>query len=74
MKSSVFKSFRFEVVLYSLLSLLYALLSLAVINVGIYLIFQKDLWGLTGGILASAFTISVGVALFILYFLLLTRK
>lgn len=74
MKSSVFKSFRFEVVLYSLLSLLYTLLSLAVINVGIYLILQKDLWGLIGTILASAFNISAGVALFILYFLLLTRK
>ena len=76
MKSSVFKSFRFEIVLYSLLSLLYTLLSLAVINIGIYLIFQKGLWSFTGAgaVVASAFNISAGVALFILYFLLLTRK
>lgn len=76
MNSSVFKSFRFEIVLYSLLSLLYSLLSIAVINIGVYLIFQEGLWEITGvgGVLASIMNISVGVALFIVYFLLLTRK
>lgn len=74
MKSSLFKSFRFEIVLYSLLSLLYSLLSLAVINIGVYLMFRKGLWNFTGVILASIINISGGVALFILYFLLLTRK
>ena len=76
MKDSVFKSFRFEIVLYSLLSLLYSLLSLAVINIGIYLLIQKGLWDFTdaGTIFASVINISVGVALFIIYFLLLTRK
>jgi len=76
LNSSAFKSFRFEIVLYSLLSLLYSLLSLAVINMGTYLIFKKGIWDFTGAsaVLASIMNISVGVALFILYFLLLTRK
>lgn len=76
MKSSVFKSFRFEVVLYSLLSLVYALLSLAVINIGAYIIFQKWPWDYigAGAVLASIVNLSAGVALFIVYFLFLTRK
>lgn len=76
MKNSIFKSFRFEIVLYSLISLLYTLLSLAVVNIGIYLIFHEGLWSITGvgAVLASAINIIAGVALFILYFLLLTKK
>ncbi|TAH65778.1 MAG: HAMP domain-containing histidine kinase [Anaerolineaceae bacterium] len=76
LKSSVFKSFRFEIVLYSLLSLLYSLLSLAVINIGYYLVLQKGLWEYSGAraVFVSIMNISVGVALFIVYFLLLTRK
>lgn len=38
MRNSIFKSFRFEIVLYSLLSLVYALLTEAVICFGIYII------------------------------------
>lgn len=76
MKNSVFKSFRFEIVLYSLLSLLYTLLSLAVINIGIYLMFRRGIWSFTGAgaVFASFVNISVGIGLFIIYFLLLTRK
>ncbi|MDF2473518.1 MAG: two-component sensor histidine kinase [Anaerocolumna sp.] len=40
MKDSIFKSFRFEVVLYSLLSLIYALLSEAALFFGIYIIYN----------------------------------
>lgn len=76
LNSSVFKSFRFEIVLYSLLSLLYSLLSLVLINIGVYLVFQKGFWEFTGVavVFASVMNISVSVALFIVYFLLLTRK
>ncbi|WOO35430.1 HAMP domain-containing sensor histidine kinase [Anaerocolumna sp. AGMB13020] len=44
MKNSIFKSFRFEIVLYSLLSLVYALLTEAVIFFGIYIVYY-----MTGG-------------------------
>lgn len=76
MNNRVLKSFRFEIVLYSLLSLLYALLSLAVINIGVYIIFGEMIWNYEGlsAVLASIVNISVGLALFIIYFLLLTRK
>jgi signal transduction histidine kinase len=49
---------------------------LAVVNIGIYLIFHEGLWSITGvgAVLASAINIIAGVALFILYFLLLTKK
>ncbi|MFV0342758.1 MAG: hypothetical protein ACK5JH_07655 [Anaerocolumna sp.] len=40
MKGSIFKSFRFEIILYSLLSLVYALLTEAVLSFGIYLIYR----------------------------------
>lgn len=40
MKNSIFKSFRFEIVLYSLLSLVYTILSEAALFFGIYLIYQ----------------------------------
>ncbi len=76
MNNNVFKSFRFEIVLYSLLSLLYTLLSLAVICIGTYIISGEGIWELTGAgaVFASIINITLGVALFILYFLLLTRK
>lgn len=76
MNSNVFKSFRFEIVLYSLLSLLYTLLSLSIINIGLFLIFKEGVWSFTGAsaVLALIINISIGIGLFILYFLLLTRK
>lgn len=76
MKNSVFKSFRFEIVLYSLLSLFYTLLSLSVINIGLYIILDKGFWNLSGAsvIFAAIINISIGIILFISYFLLLTRK
>lgn len=40
MKNSIFKSFRFEIVLYSLLSLVYAFLTEAALFSGIYLIYH----------------------------------
>ena len=40
LNNSIFKSFRFEIVLYSLLSLLYTLLTMAAGGVGIYLIYH----------------------------------
>ena len=40
MKNSIFKSFRFEIVLYSLLSLVYTILTEATVFFGIYLIYH----------------------------------
>jgi two-component system, OmpR family, sensor histidine kinase VanS len=40
LRGSIFKSFRFEIVLYSLLSLIYALLTEAVLSFGIYIIYK----------------------------------
>lgn len=40
MKSSIFKSFRFEIVLYSMLSLIYTILSEAALFFGIYLVYH----------------------------------
>ncbi|MDF2802585.1 MAG: integral rane sensor signal transduction histidine kinase [Anaerocolumna sp.] len=40
MKGSIFKSFRFEIILYSLLSLIYALLTEAVLSFGIFIIYR----------------------------------
>lgn len=40
MKNSIFKSFRFEIVLYSLLSLVYTILTEAAICFGIYIVFN----------------------------------
>ncbi len=75
MNNSIFKSFRFEIVLYSLLSLLYTLLTLAVAHIGLYLL-NGDSLNLsgTGAALYAVLTLAVGVTLFITYFLLLTRK
>ena len=72
----MFKSFRFEIVLYSLLSLVYTLLSVTVINIGLFLILEIGLWNLSGAraVLASIINISIGIILFINFFLLLTKK
>ncbi|MDF2588718.1 MAG: two-component sensor histidine kinase [Anaerocolumna sp.] len=40
MKNSIFRSFRFEIVLYSLLSLVYTLLTEAALFFGVYLVYQ----------------------------------
>ncbi len=77
MSNNIFKSFRFEIVLYSLLSLLYTLLSIGILHVGIFIIvFREERRSLSEAstVLIAIFTISLGVVLFITYFLLLTRK
>lgn len=76
MNNNIFKSFRFEIVLYSLLSLLYTLLSVGIIYVGAYIIFYKDVHSIseTSTVILAVLTIIVAVTLFITYFLLLTKK
>lgn len=76
MNNSIFKSFRFEIVLYSLLSLLYSLLSLAVIYIGVYIVTGGNINRISGlpTALIGILTIVLGVIAFIVYFLLLTRK
>jgi len=76
LKNNIFKSFRFEIVLYSLLSLLYMLLTIAIIHIGLYIIFwqnENNMPRATEFVL-SVVTILAGIALFITYFLLLTKK
>ena len=76
MKNNIFKSFRFEIVLYSILSLLYMLLTIAMLHIGIYLILHKSIQELKGtsAVIITVVTISAGIVLFITYFLLLTKK
>ncbi len=76
MKNNIFKSFRFEIVLYSLLSLFYTLLSLAVIYIGVSLILKGQGKQLSevSTIILSMITIVMGIFLFITFFLLLTKK
>lgn len=76
MRDSIFKSFRFEIVLYSLLSLLYTLLSLGILYIGYYIFFwQRDVEMSTATIaFCMVATIILGIILFITYFLLLTKK
>jgi two-component system, OmpR family, sensor histidine kinase VanS len=117
LRNSIFKSFRFEIVLYSLLSLVYALLTEAVIFFGVYIVYymiggKSDVpgdiqggaslssnsnliqnngfynrytaeqmsptleGGATKGMIAmvTVIAIAVGIILFMVYFLLLTRK
>ena len=76
MKNNIFRSFRFEIVLYSLLSLLYTLLTLAVIHIGFNIIWKRGdrhLSGVSTAIIATI-TIALGILLFITFFLLLTKK
>lgn len=77
LKNNVFRSFRFEIVLYSLISLIYTLLSVAIVYVGLYLFFFRE----EGRTLSTAsltiltiISVSAAVILFITYFLLLTKK
>lgn len=76
MNNNIFRSFRFEIVLYSLLSLLYTLLTLAVVNIGLYLLSGGDTWDMTGtgAAITAMLNITSGIILFIVYFLLLTKK
>lgn len=118
LKGSIFKSFRFEIILYSLLSLIYALLTEAVLSFGIYIIYRivngNSTNGLPGGNIQDigkgqeqnnalnnynpnraperhlsdnlslpdkgfvvafvAVMVIIGITLFIMYFLLLTKK
>jgi signal transduction histidine kinase len=76
LNNNIFKSFRFEIVLYSLLSLLYTLIMLAVLYMGFYIAFRGHIIELSGlsAALITMLTITVGVILFIACFLMLTRK
>ncbi len=75
MNNNIFRSFRFEIVLYSLLSLLYTLLTLAAADIGIYLLHGNPFhMSKTGTLFFAVFTVALGIILFITYFLLLTKK
>ena len=75
MKNSIFRSFRFEIVLYSLLSLLYTLLTLGAAVIGIYLLRGNPFtMSRTSSAFFAIFTVVVGIILFITYFLMLTKK
>lgn len=76
MKNNIFKSFRFEIVLYSLLSLLYTLLTIAVLYIGWYLIFWQEgkVLSKASSVFFTIITIMISIILFITYFLLLTKK
>lgn len=76
MKNSILKSFRFEIVLYSLLSLLYTLLTIAIIYTGTYILCRRLFQWITGfpSALITTTVIFASILLFIAYFLLLTRK
>lgn len=76
MKNDIFKSFRFEIVLYSLLSLLYTLLTIAIVHVGVFILRKGYIHPLSGTsvFILSIFTIVGGIIMFIVYFLLLTKK
>lgn len=76
MKNNIFRSFRFEIVLYSLLSLLYSLLTIALLDVGIYIFARNKALELseTSKFFMTVLFISIGIVLFITYFLLMTKK
>jgi len=76
LKNSIFKSFRFEIVLYSLLSLLYTMLSLAIVHTGLYIFIWQKEQALSGATVAfiAFLTVLAGIIMFIIYFLLLTKK
>ena len=76
MKNNIFRSFRFEIVLYSILSLLYMLLTIAMLHIGIYLVLHKSIQELSGTSIAfiTLITVFTGIILFITYFLMLTKK
>lgn len=76
MKNNILKSFRFEIVLYSLLSLLYTLLTIAIIYTGVSILCRGIINQISefSTVLISTITIISGIILFITYFLLLTKK
>lgn len=76
MNNNILKSFRFEIILYSLLSLLYVVLTIALIYIGAYIIKPEQMnYFLEHALLPlGVVTGSLGIVLFILYFLTLTRK
>ncbi len=76
MKNNIFKSFRFEIVLYSILSLLYMLLTIVLLHIGLFLVLHKSFQELseTTTAIITMVTIIAGIVLFITYFLLLTKK
>lgn len=61
MNNSIFKSFRFEIVLYSLISLLYTLLTLSAGGVGIYLV--KRILGNEGDLTGNSNSLAKNVIL-----------
>lgn len=76
MKNSIFKSFRFEIVLYSLLSLIYTLITISILYIGRQLFTgnsKAELEGISRVLYGTA-SILVAVILFIVFFLLLTKK
>jgi two-component system, OmpR family, sensor histidine kinase VanS len=76
LKNNIFRSFRFEIVLYSLLSLLYTLLTIAVIHIGFFIVFRDDSHQLSkmSSVFITIVTVVAGIILFITFFLLLTKK
>jgi signal transduction histidine kinase len=76
LKNNIFKSFRFEIVLYSLLSLLYTLLTIVIIYIGVYILFWQggNIISRVSAVFYAFITIVGGIILFIFYFLLLTKK
>jgi two-component system sensor histidine kinase VanS len=76
LNNSVFKSFRFEIVLYSLLSLLYTLLTLGVVYIGSVVFGYKNQKKLSGtpAVIVTVIMIGAGIVLFIVFFLFLTKK
>lgn len=77
MKNNVFRSFRFEIVLYSLISLIYTLLSVAVVYIGVYIFFFREegrTLSTTSLTILTIISVSAAIILFITYFLILTKK
>jgi two-component system sensor histidine kinase VanS len=76
LKNNIFRSFRFEIVLYSLLSLLYMLLTITIIHVGIYIFFWQHQAerSKASTVITAIFTVSASIILFITYFLMMTKK
>ncbi len=76
MKNSIFKSFRFEIVLYSLLSLFYTFLTITIAYTGTYILFRGLFRWICGfpAVLILVIAVFFCILLFIIYFLMLTKK
>ena len=76
MNNNIFKSFRFEVVLYSLLSLVYSLLVISIIHIGYYRLLPQIGYRPINipPVIMVIITVALGIVLFIVFFLLLTKK